>query len=114
MKVLDAMALATRAVSANASRPATAVIHDSPDARVVVFRIEPGQSVPLHTSPSTVLLSVLSGHGIVSSATDEHDVKAGDLIAYDPRAPHGMRATDSQLVLMAIIAPRPGDRSGAP
>ena len=108
----DAVALATRAVSASGSRPATAVIHDSPDARVVVFRIEPGQAVPVHTSPSTVLLTVLSGRGLVSGGEGEREVGPGELVAYDPRAPHGMRATDGQLLLMAIIAPRPGDRSG--
>ena len=46
MKVLDVRALAAEAVS-HAGRPATALIHDCADARVVVFRIDPGQEVPV-------------------------------------------------------------------
>lgn len=68
MKAYDLLAEAARAVSARADRPATAVVHDSPDARLVIFRIEPGQT--------------------------------GE--------PHGMRARDEQLVILATIAPRPG------
>lgn len=110
MKAQNLAALAPGAVSATPSRPATMVVHDSEDARVVLFRIEPGQAVPPHTSPSTVLLTVISGRGVVSGAEGERDVHAGDLIAYAPGEPHGMRAPDERLVLAAVIAPRPGTR----
>lgn len=108
MKVQTLSALAAQAVSANPTRPATMVVHDSADARVVLFRIEPGQAVPPHTSPSTVLLNVVSGSGIVSGADGEREVRAGDIVAYAPNEPHGMRATSERLVLAAVIAPRPG------
>ena len=99
------------AITANAARPATALIHDSADARVVVFRIEPGQQVPIHTSVSTVLLIAISGAGVVAGvvagATGDRDVRAGDIIAYDVNEPHGMRANKEPLVIAAVIAPRP-------
>jgi len=95
------------AITANAARPATALIHDSADARVVVFRIEPGQQVPVHSSASTVLLIAISGAGVVAGATGDRDVRAGDIIAYDVNEPHGMRANKEPLVIAAVIAPRP-------
>jgi quercetin dioxygenase-like cupin family protein len=108
VKVLSTLSAAREAVSAQPTRPATALLHDSPDARVVVFRIEPGQEVAPHTSTSTVLLAVLAGKGTVSGASGESPVVAGDLVSYDTGEVHGMRAGDETLVLMATIAPRPG------
>ena len=106
MKVLDVGALAAGAVT-QTSRPATALVHDSADARVVVFRIEPGQEMAVHTSTSTVLLAVVSGRGTAIGAEGERAVRAGDLVVYDTSEPHGMRAQE-QLVIAAVIAPRPG------
>ena len=111
MKVHDTLALAAAAVAVRPDRPATALVHDSADARVVLFRIEPGQEVPVHTSPSTVLLMVVAGAGTVASSAGEQSVRAGDIIAYDVEEPHGMRAGDEPLVIAAVIAPRPAVHS---
>jgi quercetin dioxygenase-like cupin family protein len=108
MKVYDTHALGASAVAAHADRPATALVHDSADARVVIFRIEPGQAVPVHTSPSTVLLLIVSGTGMVTGAEGERAVGSGDVVAYEAREPHGMRAGAEQLIVAAVIAPRPG------
>lgn len=94
-------------VAANPTRPATALVHDVPDARVVVFRIEPGQAVAVHTSPSTVVMFVVSGSGSVSGAEGDRAVHAGDVVTYAPNEPHGMRSEGEQLVITAVIAPRP-------
>lgn len=110
MNVLDALAVARDAKSANPTRPATAIAHDSADARVVLFRLEPRQEVAVHTSKSSVVMVVLSGNGLVAGAGGEREVRAGDIVAYAPEEPHGMRALDVQFVIAAIIAPRPGDR----
>jgi quercetin dioxygenase-like cupin family protein len=107
MNVYHMPDLAAAAVTANAARPATALIHDSANARVVAFRIEPGQQVPVHTSASTVLLIVISGAGVVAGATGDRDVRAGDIVAYDIDEAHGMRANKEPLVIAAVIAPRP-------
>ena len=110
MNVLQGLVLANTAKAANPARPATNIAHDSADARVVLFRIEPGQEIAVHTSTSSVVLVVLTGNGIVVGAEGERDVRAGDIVAYAPEEPHGMRALDAQFVLAAVIAPRPGDR----
>lgn len=111
MKLYDTRAAAASAVANRPDRPATALLHDSADARVVIFRIEPGQEVPIHTSASTVVLMVVSGTGTVAGGDTERAVVPGDIVAYEEHEPHGMRAAGEQLVIAAIIAPRPGSRS---
>lgn len=114
MKTLDPRRAARDAVPARDSRPATAIIHDSPDARLVVFRLAPGQAVAPHRSPSTVQLAVLEGSGVLSGdengAPSEHHCAPGDVVLYAPNELHGMRAEDSELLLLATITPRPGAR----
>ncbi len=107
MKVYDPSRLAELAVAARPNRPATATIHDAPGSRMVVFRIAPGQHVPPHTNPSTVILAIVSGTGIVSGADGECPVRQGEVIAYEPNEVHGMRAEAEPFVVLAIIAPRP-------
>jgi len=112
MKAVDVRRAAAEAVPANASRPATAVVQDSPDARLVVFRLAPGQTVPPHRSVSTVMLTVISGQGFASGGDEERAVTTGDIVIYEPNELHGMRAESEELVLLATITPRPGTRSG--
>ena len=112
MKHLDAVRAARAAVVAHRDRPATAIVHDSSDARLVVFRLAAGQQVPPHRSSSTVLLTVLEGRGVLSGEEDGASVDracvAGDMVTYAPNELHGMRADDVELLLLATIAPRPG------
>jgi len=110
MTALDPRAAARAAVAASPLRPATAVVHDVPDARLVVFRLAPGQEVAPHTSASTVLLTVLEGSGTLSGGDGDRACREGDVVAYVPGELHGMRATDGELLLLATITPRPGAR----
>lgn len=114
MKALDALASARSAVAAHKDRPATAVIHDTDDVRLVVFRIAPGQAVPPHRSPSSVLLTVLEGSGTLSGEMDgapfENVYQTGESVAYMPNELHGMRADEREMILLATITPRPGAR----
>jgi quercetin dioxygenase-like cupin family protein len=110
MKTMDPLSAAREAVAAAPTRPATAVLLDTPHTRLIVFRIAPGQAVPPHQNSSTVLLTVLAGEGVVTGGDGEHHCKAGDLIVFDPGELHGMRAAEHELLLLATIAPRPGAR----
>jgi len=116
MQVYDALTVADHAVSGNPDRPATAILSDSTDARLIVFRIDAGQTVPLHTSTSTVILSVVRGAGIISGPVDgvvtEREVTVGNIVTYEPGELHGMRAVTGTLVVVATIAPRPGTARG--
>jgi quercetin dioxygenase-like cupin family protein len=110
VKITRLRAAAIAAAAPRADRPATAIVADSADARIVLFRIDPGQEVTPHTNASTVLMTVIDGRGVVSGPDGDHDVHMGDFVAYEPNELHGMRATDERLVILATIAPRPGTR----
>jgi quercetin dioxygenase-like cupin family protein len=116
MQLHDVFAIADRAVSGSPDRPATAIVHDSVDARFVVFRLNAGQTVPLHSSTSSVTLSVIRGSGIISGPVDgvvkQHAVKTGDVATYEPGELHGMQAESVAMVVLATIAPRPGSNRG--
>lgn len=114
MNALDPLAVARAAVAASPSRPATAILFDEPDARLLVFRIGKGQSVAPHRNPSTVILTVLHGEGFVSGGDGEQPCRAGELFTFAPNETHGMRADQSELYLLATITPRPGERAVQP
>ena len=115
MKTLVPVQSAREAVSANPARAATAILLDTPDARMVVFRLSPGQSVAAHSNPSTVLLSVIGGSGFISGESEgvavEKACVAGEVIAFEPNESHSMRTTDAEMLLLATITPRPGERN---
>ncbi len=111
MKHLRPDHAAREALAASPERPATAMLLDSPDARMVVFRIAPGQDVPPHRSPSTVLLTVISGAGAVLGREGWADCETGDVFVFEPAEVHAMRPRDGELVLLATLAPRPGSRT---
>lgn len=110
MIALDPAGAARSAKSVNESRPATAILHDVPDVRLVVFRLGAGQVVPPHSNPSTVLLTVLEGTGTLSGSDGEQQCHPGQMVVYAPGELHGMRATHGPLMLLATITPRPGAR----
>ncbi len=103
MKLLDAHAADRDAVAANPTRPATATVHDEPSVRLVVFRLEPGQQVAPHVSEMTVLLTVLSGRGVISGGDGESEAKPGVVATFAPGELHGMRAGEERFCLLATI-----------
>jgi quercetin dioxygenase-like cupin family protein len=105
--VVQPIIAARSATHARQDRPASAIVHDCPAVRLVVFRLAPGQSVAPHHSASTVLLQVLAGRGVISGACSERACVEGDVLLFDPGEPHGMRAEDEELLLLAAITPRP-------
>ena len=117
MLIYDAPTIADNAVSGNPDRAATAIMHDAPDVRLVAFRLNAGQEVPMHSSTSTVILSVIHGTGVISGPIDgtvqDREVGVGTIVAYEPDELHGMRAMDEVFVVLAAITPRPGGRMTA-
>ena len=114
MKRFDPLTAARQAVANRPDRPATAIVHDSPDVRLIVFRLAPGQSVAPHRSTSSVQLMVLDGAGVLTGEAEnggsaEQACSPGDVAVYLPNELHGMRATgETDLLLLATITPRPG------
>ena len=112
MKRFDPLKAAREAISNRPDRPATAIVHDSPDVRLIVFRLAPGESVAPHRSTSSVQLTVLAGSGTLTGESDgatiEQPCSGGDIVVYLPQELHGMRAAGEELLLRATITPRPG------
>jgi quercetin dioxygenase-like cupin family protein len=113
MIALNPAESARRAVPVQSSRPATGMLLDTDDARVVVFNLAPKQIVPPHRSDSTVLISVIRGTGLITGGTEERTCAPGDLLAFEPSELHGMTALDEPFHLVAVITPRPGVRAAA-
>lgn len=110
MHTYEPHALGLHAEAAKSDVPGMEIIHDSDDARLVVFRLEAGQKLSDHTSPSTVILTVLEGSGYVRGGDSERKLHAGELVVFAPREVHGMRAVEEHFVLLAVMAPRPATR----
>lgn len=98
------------AAQARADRPASAVLHDEANARVVEFRLQPGQRVPPHRSGSTVLVVVVDGRGSFEGAEGAAArLGPGEAVAFEPGESHGIVADQGvALGFLAVIAPRPG------
>lgn len=102
MKVLAHEPPATRG-----DRPGTALAHDEPNARLVRFHLVPGQEVPPHTNPSTVIAVVVAGSGTFAGEDGEAHLRPGDVAVYRPGERHSMRAGNEPLHFVAILAPGP-------
>lgn len=89
-----------------AERYATALLHDDARARVVGFRLEPGQAVPPHTSEAMVLVLVTHGAARFSGRDTEVRLAAGEGAAYEPGEVHGIIADTEPVRFLAVIAPR--------
>lgn len=81
------------------------LLHDSDQARFVLFCMDPGQEIEPHTSSSSVTIIVIEGSG-KWLGDKEIDFKKGDICFYEPEEPHGFRA-EERTVLLAVIAPAP-------
>jgi quercetin dioxygenase-like cupin family protein len=100
--------LPTSSLAPRPDRYATQLLHDEPNVRVVGFHLEAGQSVPSHTSPSTVMVQVLEGSGIFRGEDGEARLSPGESAVYKPEEVHSIDAPDGALRFLAVITPRPG------
>ncbi|HET9983785.1 MAG TPA: cupin domain-containing protein [Longimicrobiales bacterium] len=88
-------------------RPASAVLHDEENVRVVAFTLRPGQRIPPHTSRSTVLVQVVEGAGTFTGDDGDAVLAAGAGAAFAPGELHAIDAGEDGVRFLAIIAPRP-------
>lgn len=91
-----------------ADRHATALAHDEPRCRVILFTLAPGQQVPVHSSKSTVVVTVVRGSGVFIGGGDEKaTLSVGGSAVYASDEPHGMIAGVDGLSFVAVITPSP-------
>jgi quercetin dioxygenase-like cupin family protein len=101
------MTVLTDGPDSQVSRPASAVLHDSADARIVAFHLLPGQRVAEHRSTSTVTIHVIAGSGVFRGSDSASRLEAGQLAVFAPNETHSIDAGTEPLRFVAIIAPRP-------
>ncbi|MFZ5823562.1 MAG: hypothetical protein ACOY94_04405 [Bacillota bacterium] len=85
----------------------TEIVHSCQDMRVIVINLSPGQMLPAQTSSSSVSLQVVTGQGELLSGCDWVPSGPGTIRFYPPHEPHGVRATDQPVTVLATLAPRP-------
>ncbi|NPA58418.1 MAG: cupin domain-containing protein [Aquificae bacterium] len=75
---------------------------------VVHFYLKAGQKIPLHTSTSEVLTTVLKGKGrFYYGSEDQYETLAeGESLYYNPEEPHGFEA-EEDMIVQAVISPNP-------
>lgn len=88
-------------------RHASALVHDEANSRIVFFALAPGQQVPVHSSASTVVVTVTHGSGTFVGKDGESSLGNGESVVYEPNEPHGMTAGEQGLRFVAVIAPSP-------
>lgn len=88
-------------------RPATQLLHDEPNVRVIAFHLTPGQAVPPHASASTVVVQVVEGSGVFRGEDGEQRLGVGQAAVYAPGEVHSMEAEGGPLRFLALLTPRP-------
>lgn len=91
----------------DAKRFVSKLIFDSDKMRVVIFCLKAGQELSPHTAPSEVLFHCVEGQGKAIVGDDKLAISPGSLVDCPPQMPHGLIA-ETDLVVVAVIAPRPG------
>lgn len=82
------------------------MIGETPEMRVALMCLEPGQELPPHKAPLRLIMYCVEGKGVftVGDRTIEADEKTA--ILCDPMTPHGFKASKGErLVVMAVVTP---------
>lgn len=84
-------------------------LHVDRNGRVILFTLEPGQSIREHNAPSTPFYAVvLSGQGVFAGGDGvEQTVGPNTLLVFDPAEQHTIRALD-KLVFIGFLHGAPG------
>ena len=81
------------------------MLSDKPEMRIALMCLEPGQKLTPHKVPMRILMYCVEGKGIFTVGDEEIEANEKTCILCDPMVPHGFRATDERLVVMAVVTP---------
>lgn len=81
------------------------MLSDKPEMRIALMCLEPGQKLAPHKAPMRLLMYCVEGKGIFTVGDKEIEANEKTCILCDPMVPHGFRATDERLVVMAVVTP---------
>ncbi len=81
------------------------MLTDKPEMRIALMCLEPGQELKPHKAPMRLLMYVVEGKGTFSVGDEVIEADEKTCILCDPLVPHGFKANDSRLVVMAVVTP---------
>jgi quercetin dioxygenase-like cupin family protein len=84
-----------------------AVLH-SGDARAILLRLEPAQTLGDHQVRERAWLTVVEGHVEVTCGETHTNAGVGTLVMFDPGERHSVSSAGGARVLL-LLAPWPGD-----
>jgi quercetin dioxygenase-like cupin family protein len=89
------------------------MLADTPEMRVALMCLEPGQELKPHKAPLRLLMYCVEGSGTVTVGDEEMKTDAMTGILCDPMVPHGFRADSGErLVVMAVVTPADMEDTG--
>jgi len=91
----------------SAEAPVKQFLHDSSHMKMALLCLEPGQEIPPHGAPSTVMIQVLEGEGEFTVGEEKKKGVAGNIFPCSPNDSHGIRAL-TRLAVLAVVAANPG------
>jgi len=89
--------------------PIRSVVTESPDAVVVAWQVEPGQTIAPHVHPSGQdTWIVIAGHGeyIIDEQGTTRNIKPGDIVIAHTGAVHGVHNRGAEVLrFISVVAP---------
>ncbi len=81
------------------------MLSDKPEMRIALMCLEPGQELAPHKAPLRLMMYVVEGKGVFKVGDEEMEVDEKTCLLCEPMTPHGFKAKDSRLVVMAVVTP---------
>jgi len=102
MKTLDLKTL----ITFKQDKISREMLDDTPEMRIALMCLEPGQELTPHKAPLRLLMYVVEGKGTVTVGEESLEVDEKTCIPCDPMVPHGFSANQGErFVVMAIVTP---------
>ncbi|QYM78782.1 cupin domain-containing protein [Horticoccus luteus] len=86
----------------------------TPALRLTLFHFAVGQELSEHTSKARAIVQILTGGCRFTVNGTAHELRAGDLLAMPPRAPHSVFATEAFSMLLTQITEPAATETAAP
>lgn len=81
------------------------MLSDKPEMRIALMCLEPGQELKPHKAPLRLMMYCVEGRGTFIVGDEEIEADEKTCILCEPLVPHGFKAKDSRLVVMAVVTP---------
>ncbi len=100
-------------VKFTAQEPHAEPLYVDKDGRVILFALEPGQSIKEHSAPNSPFYAVvLKGQGIFAGGDGkEESLGPNTLLIFDPQENHTIRALGEELIFVGFLSGVPSNVS---